>query len=299
MCNGCSCGMNGPNPGALPVLDRRDFLTQSLLATVAGILTSSSLGCGRDLLTGVGATASANLGTRVTVTLANFPALATVGGIARVDGGAGTPLAVARTAAGTFVAVSLVCTHQGTTVDIVNGGFKCPNHGATFGANGHWTGGQVTTNLVAYPVAYDPATGTLQIGGGATTVVTGQPSGGLIVNPALFPALAATGGVARVDTQQPGTTPIAVIRTGSNTWAAFSMVCPHQGTTINIVSGGFLCPNHGARFNTSGANIGGQSSGPLTTLPVTVRTDGMLVVGTGSKGVPSGGSSGGGGSDDD
>jgi Rieske Fe-S protein len=377
----CSCGMSGINcsdPSASAVLDRRDFLTQSLLTAVAGVLAGASIGCGQDLLTVASPVGPTTLGTALTFKLANFPVLANVGGIARVDGGTGTPLAIARTGASTFVAVSLVCTHQGTTVDIVSGGFKCPNHGATFGADGHWTGGQTTTNLVTYPVVYDSAAGTLQVGGstatavvatlsiqppsttlaagqtvqltatpadahGATipglavtwssgnssiasvasglvtavaagsttitatcqavtamasiTVSTGQTAGGLAVDPALFPALATVGGIARVDNQQPGSTPIAVVRTGTNTWAAFSMVCPHQGTTINIVSGGFLCPNHGARFNTSGANIGGQTSGPLTTLPVTVQANGTLIVDGSSAPPPSGGGSDDGGSD--
>ena len=59
---------------------------------------------------------------------------------------------MARTASG-FVAYSLRCPHQGTTVNIVGTtSWKCPNHDATFDANGTWTGGQLTTALVARTV---------------------------------------------------------------------------------------------------------------------------------------------------
>lgn len=365
MCDGsCLRGHAAPDTDALTTLDRRDFLTKSFLTAVAGVLAGSVTACGQGLWADNPTAPTGLAGGGTTLQLANFPALANVGGIVRVDGGTGTPLAVARTGASTFVAVSMVCTHQGTTVNIVNGGFTCPNHGAMFAADGHWTGGQVTTNLVTYPVVYDQVTGTLQIGGttvtitavsiqpssatlavgqtiqmtasavgtngapvagqvvtwssansgvasvsatglvtavapgtttitgscggvtasASVTVTTGQPAGGLVVDPSLFPALSTVGGIARVDNQQPGTLPVAVVRTGTSTWAAFSMVCPHQGTTINIVSGGFLCPNHGAQFNTSGANVGGQTSGPLTSLQVTVQSTGTLLIGT--AGVP-------------
>lgn len=373
MCNGdCLRSRIHANGEGAP--DRRDFLTQSLLTAVAGLLATGTVGCGLDLLSGTGPSLSGGLSSALTIKLADFPALAAVGGIARVDGGTGTPIAVAHTATSTYVAVSMICTHQGTTINITGNGFTCPNHGAMFAADGQWTGGQPTTSLVTYPVSYDATAGTLQIGGttvpvvtltlqpasltlaikqtmqltatpadaagatvpgvqlswssanttvatvtnglvtavaAGTTTITATCNGvtatatvtvsaasatGLVINPTSFSALSVVGGIARVDNQQPGSTPIAVVRTGTNSWAAFSMICPHQGTTINIVSGGFLCPNHGARFNTSGANIGGQTSGPLTTLPVTVQPDGTLLIDSSS--VPATGGGSGGGSDD-
>lgn len=341
----------------MPDRERRDFLTASLFTAVTAALTTAcgfGNGIGED-----GPTAPTTLSGALAVTLSQFPALANVGGIARVDGGKGTPIAVARTGASTFVACSMICTHQGTTVNITANGFLCPNHGAKFAADGTWIGGQTTTNLVTFPVTYDASAGTLSIGGTtapvsrltvsptttalaigqsvqltatafdasgnslagrpvtwtssntaaatvstsglvaavaagtatitgtsgtataacSVTVSSGVSSGGLVINPASFPALATIGGIARVDNQQPGTLPIAVVRTGTNTWAAFSMVCPHQGATINITATGFLCPSHGATFNAAGQNIGGQTSGPLTALTVTVQADGTLLIG--------------------
>ena len=126
---------------------------------------------------------------------------------------------------------------------------------------------------------------------GASAIV-GPPGAELVVDPAAFPALAAVGGIARVDQAGSGSGPVAVVRTGASSWAAFSLSCPHQGTTVTVGAGGFVCPNHGARFNAAGANVGGQATGPLRALTITQRADGMLVI----AGAGSGGGTGG---DDD
>ena len=68
--------------------------------------------------------------------------------------------------------------------------------------------------------------------------------------------LAAVGGVARVDGNS--SRPIALARTGQATFVALSMRCPHEGATIAIQTGGFTCPRHGARFDTSGTWPAGQ-----------------------------------------
>jgi Rieske Fe-S protein len=106
--------------------------------------------------------------TTFSVKLSDYPALAAVGGIAVVDNGSrsGEPIAVARTGASTYIALSLVCPHRGTTVSVVNNNtsFYCSGHGATFAGNGSWTGGQSTVNLASYASHYDQAAGTLQIG---------------------------------------------------------------------------------------------------------------------------------------
>ena len=84
---------------------------------------------------------------QVGITIASYPALANVGGVAKINGS--PAVALARTATG-FVAYSLRCPHQGTTVNIVGTtSWKCPNHDATFNSTGAWTGGQPTTALVA------------------------------------------------------------------------------------------------------------------------------------------------------
>jgi len=146
-----------PLPAAVPpCLDRRAFLGNSALLAVGTLLASA---CG-DGSTGSSVT-GANLGT-TTVKIADYTALATVGGIAKLNGTT-TPVAVVRTATATYRAFSLVCPHEGTVVVANNGAFVCPNHQARFSNVGIWQGGQQTSNLREYAVVFDATAGTLTI----------------------------------------------------------------------------------------------------------------------------------------
>lgn len=62
---------------------------------------------------------------------------------------------VARTLAGSFIAVSAACTHQGTTVQYESSqnDFYCPNHGAMFSATGSVTRGPASRSLAQYNTA--------------------------------------------------------------------------------------------------------------------------------------------------
>jgi cytochrome b6-f complex iron-sulfur subunit len=128
-------------------MDRRAFLSAATLATVAALLEACSAG-GVDFFTGPS-------GGPLTVKLSDFAALATVGGIARVDSGHGAPTALVRTGAASFTGVTMVCTHQGATLDITGSGFTCPNHGAVFSSAGSWRGGQVTSSLATFNATFD------------------------------------------------------------------------------------------------------------------------------------------------
>lgn len=143
---------------------RRAFVTKALLAAVG---TWVLHGCGDGDIGGPGAPdfAPPISGGRLVVSIANFPALATVGGIARVDAGGDTPIAAVRLAADTFIALSMVCTHAGyQPLDIRTNGFRCPNHGAQFNREGEWVSGQPTGDLFGYPALYNAVAGTLTIG---------------------------------------------------------------------------------------------------------------------------------------
>ena len=132
---------------------RREFVATGALATVGALLAA----CGG------GDSGPTSPGTvNLTITPANFPALAAVGGIAQVST-SGSPVAVVRTGATTYRAFSMVCTHQGTTINITSTGFRCPNHGATFNANGAWTGGQQTSGLFELTVTSNTSAGTITI----------------------------------------------------------------------------------------------------------------------------------------
>lgn len=151
--NGDGCAHCGQSTAP----SRRDFLATSVTSAVAAVLLAACGGSPSDS-TGV------NTGpVSLSVQISGYPALANVGGIARVDSG-GTPVAAVRTGADTFAAFSLICPHFGCTVGISNGSsFLCPCHGARFTSSGTWSGGQRTTNLTALATSYDAGTGVLAI----------------------------------------------------------------------------------------------------------------------------------------
>jgi Rieske Fe-S protein len=96
-------------------------------------------------------------------------------------------------------------------------------------------------------------------------VDTAPLSGSVVVPVANHPALANVGGIVRISETN---TPIALERTGASTFVAYSLVCPHEGGTVNVSSGSsipFVCPVHGAQFNASGSNVGGQRTSSLHT----------------------------------
>jgi len=148
------------------LLRRREFLGAAALAALALLEACGNGIIGpQDAATNVvpgGSTTTSTGGLQVK--LASYPALANTGGIARVDGGVGTPVALVRTGATTFLALSLRCPHEGFTIDVQSGGFYCRNHGARFTSNGTWTtSAQRTTNMVSLPLTYDAAAGTVTI----------------------------------------------------------------------------------------------------------------------------------------
>jgi len=146
--------------------ERRRFLSAALAASLLGVLTA----CGDGNIGGLdddppaGGGGGGGGGAPLTITVANFVPLRTDGGIARVDAGSGTPIAVVRVSASSYRAFSLVCPHAGTTVNVEANGFRCPNHGATFAANGNVTGGPAPTGLTELTATYNATAGTLTIG---------------------------------------------------------------------------------------------------------------------------------------
>jgi len=132
-------------------MDRRDFLSQSARL---GVLTALAGAC-------TDGGSISGLGQDVVVDLAAYPALAEVGGVARISGV--RALALVNMGSGSFAAFSLSCPHQGTTVQWTGSAFVCPNHGARFAGDGHWTGGERTSNLREYVTEYDATAGTVLV----------------------------------------------------------------------------------------------------------------------------------------
>lgn len=107
-----------------------------------------------------------------------------------------------------------------------------------------------------------------------TGVNTGPVS--LSVQVSNYSALASVGGIAEVDR---GGTPVAAVRTGANSFAAFSLICPHNGCTVGITGSSFVCPCHGARFASSGVWTGGQRTSNLFSLATSYdATTGVLTI---------------------
>ena len=144
-------------------LSRREFLSRSTLA-VAGAAAMAA-GCGDGHF---GPTALRPTTNTISVKVASFPGLATVGQPVKLSHSVGL-IAVKRTGASTFSAVSTVCTHQGCEIDVTGASFECPCHNSRFDSDGHvtrqpqGTSGSAT-NLPTYTTKYDSATDTLTIG---------------------------------------------------------------------------------------------------------------------------------------
>jgi len=68
--------------------------------------------------------------------------------------GAGGQVVVAKTTAGSYIAVAAPCTHQGTPVEFQTAanGFYCPTHGSRFSTSGAVLNGPAASPLRAYTV---------------------------------------------------------------------------------------------------------------------------------------------------
>ena len=146
------CGAVTPAAGG--EIGRRTFLAQSALLAAAAALAACAAGSDPT---------APDLSGQATLSVSDYPALATVGGIAMVSIQS-SPFAVVRTGTSSFVALSRVCPHQGSIVNQSGSGFLCPGHGAQFSATGTWLGGERTSSLRSYVTSYDSVSGTLTIG---------------------------------------------------------------------------------------------------------------------------------------
>ena len=91
-------------------------------------------------------------------------------------------------------------------------------------------------------------------------IITSPSSIGASVNVNDYAALSTVGGIALVKVNG---TPLALVRTGTDSFLALSRICPHQGATVSQTSTGFKCPRHGAKFSTTGTWVGGEQTNSL------------------------------------
>ena len=148
----CACGAD-TSPLNTPI-DRRKFVSLGAYAAAAAALAACA---------GVSDSTTAPGSLGATLKVSDFAALSTVGGVATTSIN-GSPVAIVRVSATSFITLSRVCPHQGSTVNPTSTGFKCPNHGALFDPAGIWVGGQRTSSMRSYATTYDSVAGTLTIG---------------------------------------------------------------------------------------------------------------------------------------
>jgi cytochrome b6-f complex iron-sulfur subunit len=117
--------------------------TVLLPACIAGLATSCS---SDDSNTGGSGTSTPTTTSNFTVDTNTGP-LATNGGFLVTKG-----IIIARTTAGTFLAVSSSCTHEGVTLDYEKSGnvFVCPRHNSQFTSTGTVISGPAPSNLKQY-----------------------------------------------------------------------------------------------------------------------------------------------------
>ena len=91
-------------------------------------------------------------GGRISVNLKAVPALAKVGGAAKIGSVKGVPVAIARTGTSKYIAFNLLCPHQGVTVTQNEKGWVCNAHGSEFEADGDLVLGPATSGLERVPM---------------------------------------------------------------------------------------------------------------------------------------------------
>ena len=138
-------------------MNRREFLTTAATAS-AGLV---AIACGDGTVSGIpGETLQIPTGP-VAITVGDHPELATNDNFVRVM----SSIAVKRTGTASFVALSLVCTHEGCGVAITtNTQLDCPCHFSRFDGEGAVVRGPADRALGRFNTSYDPSTDVLTIG---------------------------------------------------------------------------------------------------------------------------------------
>jgi cytochrome b6-f complex iron-sulfur subunit len=126
-------------------MDRKEFLRLTGIGGGAFIIASCLGGCKKD--EDDSPTGPQNIDFTLDLSQSGNSALNNPGGYIYKDG-----VIVARTNAGTFLAVSSACSHQGTAVlyELSQNRFHCPNHGSDFTSGGAVINGPASAPLKSY-----------------------------------------------------------------------------------------------------------------------------------------------------
>ena len=126
-------------------LSRRAVLQGAMATAACAACAVAASGCGD--------TQDPALTSDVTIQLSDYPALASVGGVASIPrsvSGYGFDIFVRNEGEGVYRALSSYCSHEGCSVNVDGNGFRCPCHGATFSADGERTGGPAPRGLIQF-----------------------------------------------------------------------------------------------------------------------------------------------------
>ena len=72
--------------------------------------------------------------------------------------------------------------------------------------------------------------------------------------------------------------PVAITRTGTSSYIAFSLSCPHQGVKLTQEANGWVCDAHGSEFKTDGALVAGPATTSLSRVPIKI-SKGVATIG--------------------
>ena len=72
--------------------------------------------------------------------------------------------------------------------------------------------------------------------------------------------------------------PVAITRTGTSSYIAFSLSCPHQGVKLTQAATGWVCDAHGSEFEADGDLVLGPATTRLPRVPMKV-SNGTATVG--------------------
>lgn len=145
-------------------MDRRDFINDISQVTVAvcagSLLAACSKSSDNNAAPGPGGGGGGGGSTLITADLTSE--LPEVGSSKTV----GSVIVIRTTSGNTpssFVALSLICTHEQCTVNYVgDSGFKCPCHGSEYNVNGGVTMGPAPSSLKKYTVTVNNNTLTVR-----------------------------------------------------------------------------------------------------------------------------------------
>lgn len=94
------------------------------------------------------------------------------------------------------------------------------------------------------------------------------PGGPITVKLSDYAGLATVGQPVEIRTSSGSPSDVAAVRTGPSSFVVLYMACTHAGTKVNIQGQIFSCPNHGARFSSTGAVTNGPATRSLAQLTV-------------------------------